>query len=94
MLDGSVVSTGLVASPRLDATVYPFILNGVNLLGIGSAETAAEVREMLWQKLMNEWSIKDKLNAIVKEASLEEVNNTYIDSILDGKVMGRIIIKI
>jgi putative YhdH/YhfP family quinone oxidoreductase len=94
MPDGSVVSTGLVASPQLNATVYPFILNGVNLLGIGSAETSAEVREMLWQKLMNDWSIKDKLNAIVKEASLEEVNNTYIDSMLDGKVMGRIIIKI
>jgi acrylyl-CoA reductase (NADPH) len=94
MPEGSIVSTGLVASQQLNTTVYPFILNGVSLLGIGSAETAAEIREMLWQKLMNEWSIKDKLNAIVKEASLEEVNNTYIGSILDGKVMGRIIIKI
>lgn len=92
--EGCVVSTGLVASPQLDATVYPFVLNGINLLGIGSADTPAEVREMLWQNIMNEWSIKDKLNAIVKEVSLEDVNNTYIDSILDGKVMGRIIIKI
>lgn len=94
MPEGCVVSTGLVSSPQLNATVYPFILNGVNLLGIGSAETPNEVRETLWQSLMNEWNIKDKLNAIVKEVSLEEVNSTYIDSILDGKVMGRIIIKI
>ena len=94
MQEGSVVSTGLVASPQLNATVYPFILNGINLLGIGSADTSDEIREMLWQKLMNEWSIKDKLNAIVKEATLEEINSTYIDSILDGKVMGRIVIKI
>jgi acrylyl-CoA reductase (NADPH) len=94
MQEGSVVSTGLVASPQLNATVYPFILNGVNLLGIGSADTSAEIREMLWQKLMNEWSIKEKLNAIVKEVSLDEINNTYIDSMLDGKVMGRIIVKI
>lgn len=94
MPEGCVVSTGLVASPQLNATVYPFVLNGINLLGIGSAETPAEIREMLWQKLMNEWNIKDKLNAIVKEVSLEEINNTYIDSILEGKVMGRIIIKI
>ena len=94
MLEGSVVSTGLVASPKLNSTVYPFILNGVNLLGVGSAETSPEMREMLWQKLINEWSIKEKLNAIVKEASLDEINNTYIDSILDGKVMGRIIVKI
>jgi acrylyl-CoA reductase (NADPH) len=94
MQEGSVVSTGLVASPQLNATVYPFILNGVNLLGVGSAGTAAEIREMLWQKIINEWNVKDKLNAIAKEASLDEINSTYIDSILDGKVMGRIIVKI
>jgi putative YhdH/YhfP family quinone oxidoreductase len=94
MQEGSVVSTGLVASPQLNSTVYPFILNGVNLLGVGSAETSPEMREMLWQKLINEWSVKEKLNAIVKEATLDEINNTYIDTILDGKVMGRIIVKI
>jgi acrylyl-CoA reductase (NADPH) len=94
MLDGSVVSTGLVGSPQLNATVFPFILNGVNLLGIGSAETPAETKSFLWQKLISDWSIKDKLNAIVKEATLEEVNNTYIDTILLGKVMGRIVVKI
>ena len=94
MQEGNVVSTGLVASPKLDATVYPFILNGVNLLGIGSADTSPEMRQVLWQKLMTDWSIKDKLNAIVKETTLEELNSTYIDSIIDGKVMGRIIVKI
>lgn len=94
MPEGNVVSTGLVASPKLDATVYPFILNGVNLLGIGSADTSPEMRSVLWQKLVSDWSIKDKLNAIVKETSLEELNTTYIDSIIDGKVMGRIIVKI
>ncbi len=36
MLEGNVVSTGLVSSPKLDATVYPFILNGINLLGVGT----------------------------------------------------------
>jgi acrylyl-CoA reductase (NADPH) len=92
--EGSVVSTGLVASPQLNSTVYPFILNGVNLLGVGSAETSPEMREVLWQKLINEWSVKEKFNAIVKEATLDEINNTYIDSILDGKMMGRIIVKI
>ena len=94
MQEGNVVSTGLVASPKLDATVYPFVLNGVNLLGIGSADTSPEMRQVLWKKLMTDWSIKDKLNAIVKETTLEELNNTYIDSIIDGKVMGRIIVKI
>lgn len=93
MHDGCVVSTGLVGSEKLDATVFPFILNGVNLLGIGSAETTAATKLMLWSKLMNGWNIKDKLTAIAKEISLDEVN-TYIDSILEGKVMGRIVVKI
>lgn len=94
MQEGNVVSTGLVSSAQLNATVYPFVLNGINLLGIGSADTSKEMRELLWQKLLNEWSIKEKLNAIVKETTLEELNSTYIDSIIDGKVMGRIVIKI
>jgi putative YhdH/YhfP family quinone oxidoreductase len=92
--EGNVVSTGLVSSHQLNTTVYPFILNGVNLLGIGTAETQMETRLMLWQKLLGEWTIKDKMNAIVKEVSLEELNSTYIDAILESKVMGRIIVKI
>lgn len=94
MHEGNVVSTGLVGSPQLNATVYPFILNGVNLLGIGTADTDSETRTMLWQKLMNEWNVRDKLNAIVKETTLDELNATYIDAILNSKVMGRIVVKI
>jgi acrylyl-CoA reductase (NADPH) len=92
--EGNIVSTGLVASPKWDATVYPFILNGVNLLGIGTAETSLSTRQILWQKLANEWSIKDKLPSIMKEVSLEELSDTYIDAILGSKIMGRIVVKI
>lgn len=59
MNEGCVVSTGLVDSPKLDTTVFPFILNGVNLLGIGSAETQPETRMLLWKKIAGEWNIKD-----------------------------------
>jgi acrylyl-CoA reductase (NADPH) len=95
MVDGCVVSTGLVSSPNLpDMTVYPFILNGVNLLGIGSAETAMSTRLAIWNKLATDWNIKDKLSVIAKEVSLEELNSTYIDMILQGKTMGRIVINL
>jgi acrylyl-CoA reductase (NADPH) len=92
--DGCVVSTGMVESPKFEGTVFPFILNGVNLLGVGSAETPAATRSFIWSKLANEWSVKDKLPVIGKEVSLEDVNNIYIDSILSGKIMGRIVVKI
>jgi acrylyl-CoA reductase (NADPH) len=93
--DGCVVSTGLVSSPKLpDMTVYPFILNGVNLLGVGSAETVMTTRLAIWNKLSAEWNIKDKLNVIAKEVTLDELNSTYIDMILQGRTMGRIVINL
>lgn len=94
MLEGNVVSTGLVGSSQLATTVYPFILNGVSLLGVGSAETPMARRMAIWDKLSTAWNIKDKLQAVVKEVSLEELNATYIDAILEGKVMGRIVVKL
>ncbi|WP_205511190.1 YhdH/YhfP family quinone oxidoreductase [Longitalea arenae] len=92
--EGCVVSTGLVSSPKLDTTVYPFILNGINLLGVGSAETPMATRLIIWERLSTDWNIKDKLPAIAKEINLEELNTTYIDSILQGKVMGRIVVNL
>lgn len=93
-LEGSVVSTGMVSSPKFEGTVFPFILNGVNLLGIGTAETPSATREFIWNKLINEWNVKEKLPVISKEVTLEELNNTYIDAILNSKIMGRIVVKI
>lgn len=92
--EGCVVSTGLVASPKLDTTVYPFILNGVNLLGVGSAETPMPARLAIWERLSHDWNIKDKFPAIAKEVTLEELNNTYFDAILEGKIMGRIVVNL
>jgi acrylyl-CoA reductase (NADPH) len=92
-IEGNVVSTGLVGSSQLATTVYPFILNGVSLLGVGSAETPMIRRMAIWDKLSTSWNIKEKLNSIAKEVSLEDLNDIYIDSILEGKVMGRIVVK-
>jgi acrylyl-CoA reductase (NADPH) len=94
MPEGCVVSTGLVSSPRLDTTVYPFILNGINLLGVGSAETPMNVRVTIWEKLATQWNIKDKLPVIAKEVTLDELNTTYIDNILQGNIMGRIVVNL
>ena len=93
-LEGCVASTGLVDSPDILTTVYPFILNGVNLVGIGSAETPMEKRKAIWEMLSSDWNIKDKLPVIAKEVTLDDLNTTYIDSILQGKMIGRILVKI
>ena len=92
MLEGNVVSTGLVHSPKLDTTVYPFILNGISLLGVGSAEMPLAHKQLIWDRLSSDWNIQAKLNVIAKEVSLQELNEKWIDAILRGEVMGRIIV--
>src|SRR5687768_15129223 len=92
--DGNVVATGLLSSIHFATTIYPFILNGVNLLGIGAGQTPMNLRLKLWDKLINEWNICDKLPAIANEIGLEELKDTYIDAILSGKTKGRVVIKL
>jgi putative YhdH/YhfP family quinone oxidoreductase len=94
MVEGNIVSTGLVASPQLSLTVFPFILNGVSLLGVGSAGMPMSIREIIWQKLTGEWNIQPKLSSIAKEVSLQSLNDRYIDEILAGQITGRVVIKI
>lgn len=92
--DGNVVATGLLSSIHFATTIYPFILNGVNLLGIGAGQTPMSLRLALWNKLVNEWNVCDKLPAIAAEVGLEELKDTYIDAILSGKTRGRIVVKL
>jgi acrylyl-CoA reductase (NADPH) len=91
--DGCVVATGLLSGNRFDAPIYPFILNGINLLGIGAGQTPMPLRVKLWNKLVNEWNVCDKLPAIANEVELEELKDTYIDAILAGKTRGRVVVK-
>lgn len=88
---GSVAICGLVGSPQLNTTVFPFILRGINLLGINSAELEDEHRQTLWEMLAHEWKID--LSNITHEHSLEELPK-LIDAMLEGKSTGRAVIKI
>lgn len=89
---GVVTACGNVASPELPLNVYPFILRGVSLVGIDSAETGMNLRRLLWQKISAEWKL-DKLNDIAIECTLDELNS-YIEQILHGKIQGRVIVNL
>jgi acrylyl-CoA reductase (NADPH) len=90
--NGSVASIGLVESSDLQTTVYPFILNGVNLLGVDSAETPQKLRQIVWDKLASVW-YPEKLSLVTKEVSLEEIPGE-MDLILKGSTQGRIVAKL
>lgn len=90
--DGCVTCCGLVASPKLETTVFPFILKGVTLQGIDSVESAISRRQAVWEKLGSEWKV-DALSELTQECSLEELPS-HMDAILKGQIMGRVVVKI
>jgi len=90
--EGCVASIGLVASPDFSMSVYPFILNGVNLLGIDSAETPIDLREKIWNKLANEW-YSNKYSLSQKLVNLEDVP-AEMDKMLKSESLGRVVAKI
>lgn len=87
---GSVACCGLVASPDLSTTVYPFILRGVNLLGIDSGYCEMSIRRKIWGNLASPWK-PDRLEQIATERTLDQLS-PEIDRILQGQQTGRILI--
>jgi len=87
---GSIASCGLVSSPMLSTTVFPFILNGINLLGIDSANFPRDERLKIWGNLAGTWRLPD-LDSLVTTCGLHELN-PYIDAILKGDVKGRVVV--
>ncbi len=88
----SVAACGLVGGVELTLTVYPFILRGVRLLGIDSAECSMSKRQEIWRKLADPWKL-DNLNELTTEINLEGLD-TAIDDILQGKTLGRTLLKV
>jgi NADPH2:quinone reductase len=60
---GNIASIGLVAGAELHTTVMPFILRGVNLLGINSVANSRECRLKIWDRLASDLRPRD-LNVI------------------------------
>jgi len=89
---GVVTCCGMVASPELSLTVFPFILRAVSLVGIDSVECPMDARRLIWRKLSQEWRL-DGLDRLSVECSLEELGEK-IDLILQGKIRGRVVVNL
>jgi acrylyl-CoA reductase (NADPH) len=90
---GNVASCGLVSSHELHATVMPFIIRGVSLLGIASAGTERIIRERVWQLLASYWHSSSLSALHVKEITLTQLPATF-EQMLNGQSFGRTIVKI
>jgi acrylyl-CoA reductase (NADPH) len=90
MTHGSVACCGNVSSPELSTTVFPFILNGVSLLGINSATSPMQERKEIWDLLANAWKVQLP-ESYITICSLAEMSH-WIDLILKGDLRGRVIL--
>ena len=90
--NGSVAVSGLTGGGNVPTTVFPFILRGINLLGIDSVHCPMEVRKPLWERMASDFK-PDVLDLIIKEIRLEELPQT-LPIILQGQARGRLIVKI
>ena len=88
---GTVTCCGLVDSPRFTSSVFPFILRGINLIGIDSAEKSIEEKAVIWQHYANDWKL-DVIRKISKNVDMYGMMDE-IKTILEGRQVGRIVLK-
>lgn len=88
--NGRVAAVGLAGSAMLNTTVMPFILRGVDLLGVDSVMIPYARRVQAWQRLAQELPKLD-LTQVVEEISLEQVPE-YAQRIVSGQVKGRVLV--
>lgn len=89
---GAVTCCGNVASPKIDLTVFPFILRGISLIGIDSQNFPMKHRTKVWKMLSDSWKPK-QLEDFCTEIKLEEIQQS-IALMLQGKLKGRTVVKL
>ena len=89
---GSVSAVGLAGGAGLPATVIPFLLRGVNLLGIDSVMQPYDNRLRAWERIANDLPM-DKLEAMIHPATLGDLPALGKD-ILKGQVKGRVVVDV
>ena len=88
----SVAAVGLAGGAKLESTVLPFLLRGVNLLGIDSVMQPTENRLKAWRRIASDLPL-EKLKAMVQPATLSELPALGAE-ILKGQVKGRVVVDV
>jgi acrylyl-CoA reductase (NADPH) len=88
----SVAACGLAGGNKLETTVIPFIIRGVQLLGVDSVMSPPEERKEAWERLARDLP-PDKLEAMIVPAKLEDLP-ALSKQILEGQIRGRVVVEI
>tara|TARA_Y200000002_G_scaffold178507_1_gene147149 strand:- start:981 stop:1967 length:987 start_codon:yes stop_codon:yes gene_type:complete len=84
----AIACCGMVGGLSLDTSIFPFILRGLTLFGVDSAESLIGVKEEIWSNYASVWKLEN-INDNIKDISLEELPEE-IDKILKGNQIGRV----
>ena len=84
----AIACCGMVGGLSLDTSIFPFILRGLSLFGIDSAESLLETKEEVWNNFATSWKLEN-IDENIKDISLNELPSE-IDKILNGKQIGRV----
>jgi NADPH2:quinone reductase len=90
---GNIASIGLAGSPKLETTVLPFILRGVNLLGVTSSSTLRDVRLDVWRRIASDLRPRHFDRFVTRTISFDELPGAF-DDYMKGRVLGRTVVKI
>lgn len=90
--DGIVTACGMVNGGELPINVFPFIIRGVQLIGIDSVQYPLEKRAAVWEKLAGEW-LPGNLDQLTETIGLSELPKK-IEMILAGQMQGRALVKL
>jgi putative YhdH/YhfP family quinone oxidoreductase len=88
--NGAIAACGNAASPDLNLTVFPFILRGVSLLGVDSANCTLETRRAIWTQIAGPWRAPG-LERFIRCVTLEGLE-PEIERILQGRQVGHVIV--
>jgi len=90
---GNIASIGLASGPDLKTTVMPFILRGVNLLGINSSATPRDARLAVWKRIATDLKPRHLDRIVTRTIRFDELPDAFRPYI-DGGVVGRTVVKI
>ncbi|MFB1081871.1 acryloyl-CoA reductase [Jeotgalibacillus sp. JSM ZJ347] len=91
--NGAVAVSGLTGGTKVPATVHPFILRGVSLLGVDSAYCAMPLREKVWKRLGSDLKPDMLEDMVDREVELQDVPQAMAD-IVESKIRGRVLVKV
>jgi NADPH2:quinone reductase len=90
---GNIASIGLAGGAELKTTVMPFILRGVNLLGINSSATPREIRLTVWKRIATDLAPRHLDRIVTRTISFDELPGAFA-AYVEGSVVGRTVVRI